>query len=154
VNIKIVCAGRALASHEQAWVDEYILRAKKYARVEIVRIKEQIKDTTEQTQNSTWKKFEEHLDSSAFTVLLAPEGKNTTTEELKKVFDRAEAQNKGKLSFLIGGSYGFPQDAKRSVSATVSFGSLTLPHRLVFLILCEQIYRVLSWKAGSPYHHA
>ena len=35
---------------------------------------------------------------------------------------------------------------------TISFGVQTWPHRLVRVLIAEQVYRALSIEAGTPYH--
>ena len=44
--------------------------------------------------------------------------------------------------FLIGGSYGLPQELSKKADLRLSLSSMTLPHRLARLFLAEQIYQI------------
>lgn len=58
------------------------------------------------------------------------------------------------LVFVIGGAEGFGATVQTEVQNTLAFGSQTWPHKLVRVMLCEQIYRAASVLAGHPYHKA
>ncbi len=55
--------------------------------------------------------------------------------------------------FLIGGSYGFPQQFIDQCNFTLSFGPMTFPHELARIILLEQLYRATTIHFNHPYHH-
>jgi 23S rRNA (pseudouridine1915-N3)-methyltransferase len=57
-----------------------------------------------------------------------------------------------KIAFLIGDAFGLSNDAIKNCAATLSLSSMTLPHRMAFLILCEQLYRAGEIIANTPYH--
>ena len=53
---------------------------------------------------------------------------------------------------MIGGSLGLSASVLQRANQAISFGRLTLPHQLMRLVLCEQIYRLFMINAGNPYH--
>ena len=56
------------------------------------------------------------------------------------------------LVFAIGGADGHTDVLRSRASRSLAFGKLTIAHRLVRLLVLEQIYRGLSIIAGMPYH--
>jgi 23S rRNA (pseudouridine1915-N3)-methyltransferase len=58
------------------------------------------------------------------------------------------------VAFVIGGADGLDEALKRDASARIRLSSLTLPHALAQVLLCEQLYRAASLLAGHPYHRA
>lgn len=57
-------------------------------------------------------------------------------------------------AFLIGGAEGYSAAVRDAVPETLAFGPQTWPHRLVKVMLTEQLYRAVSLLAGLPYHKA
>lgn len=79
-------------------------------------------------------------------------GKAFTSEQLaSEIGARMRGGSQG-LAIAIGGAEGLPDAVRRAADLRVSLSTLTLPHRLVRLILAEQIYRSLSIIHGEPYH--
>lgn len=60
----------------------------------------------------------------------------------------------GALCFLIGGAEGYSSDVRIAFPNTMAFGPQTWPHRLVKVMMAEQLYRAVSLHAGLPYHKA
>ena len=58
------------------------------------------------------------------------------------------------MAFLIGGPDGHAPGVRDNAGLLMSFGPMTWPHRLVRVMLLEQIYRALTIIAGHPYHRA
>ena len=54
--------------------------------------------------------------------------------------------------FLIGGADGLDSELKRRADDRIRLSSLTLPHGLARLLLCEQLYRAVSVLKNHPYH--
>ncbi len=141
MNVTVFCIGHSPKGHEEAWINDYLARARKFAPVELVRLKEGTR-------------MIDRIPETSFRVVLDEKGKPFTTADLSKLFDRAARANRKGIAFVIGGAYGVPVDVSAKADVTMSLSPLTLPHRLALLVLCEQIYRVLSWRARAPYHHA
>jgi 23S rRNA (pseudouridine1915-N3)-methyltransferase len=50
----------------------------------------------------------------------------------------------GSLVFVIGGSLGLSDEVVRRADEKLSFSSMTFPHQMMRMILCEQIARALK----------
>jgi 23S rRNA (pseudouridine1915-N3)-methyltransferase len=58
------------------------------------------------------------------------------------------------IVFIIGWAYGVDFDMiKDQIDFKLSLSPMTFPHIMAIMILLEQIYRWLSIKKGSEYHH-
>lgn len=97
-------------------------------------------------------------------LVLDEKGLVVTSEDFAQLlFGRMEAGG-ARLSFVIGGADGLPDqlrclqkvrlgvDEAHSSGELLSLGLLTLPHRLVRVVLAEQIYRAQEIRRGSSYH--
>jgi 23S rRNA (pseudouridine1915-N3)-methyltransferase len=80
----------------------------------------------------------EALSSAAFAKLLAREAESGARQ----------------LSFLIGGADGHAPETRSKALKTLSFGPMTWPHRMVRVMLLEQIYRAVTILVNHPYHRA
>jgi 23S rRNA (pseudouridine1915-N3)-methyltransferase len=58
------------------------------------------------------------------------------------------------LAFAIGGPGGLDRAVLERAEIILAFGRMTWPHRLVRVMLAEQIYRASTILSGHPYHRA
>jgi len=56
--------------------------------------------------------------------------------------------------FAIGGADGHGAAVADKASLRLAFGAMTWPHRLVRVMLAEQLYRAVTILSGHPYHRA
>ena len=82
-----------------------------------------------------------------FVIALDERGENLSTTELAQ-----KLRDKPQLSFVIGEADGLSEALRDRADLLLSFGKLTWPHKLVRVLLCEQIYRIWSVHNGHPYH--
>jgi 23S rRNA (pseudouridine1915-N3)-methyltransferase len=61
-------------------------------------------------------------------------------------------RDKAIINFFIGGAYGFEKTFLNMCDKEISLGEITISHKLVKLILSEQIFRGLSIINNHPYH--
>ena len=54
--------------------------------------------------------------------------------------------------FWIGGADGVSQSVKDTADEKLALGRQTWPHRLVRVMISEQIYRAVTILSGNPYH--
>lgn len=94
------------------------------------------------------------IPAGARRIVLDERGDNLTSEALARLLAAWRDQNAPACAFLIGGADGHSATALSGADQRLSFGAQTWPHRLVRVMLAEQIYRALTILAGSPYHRA
>lgn len=84
-------------------------------------------------------------------IALDERGGQWSTADLARLWQRW--QHQGRVpTFVIGGADGLAEAVLQRADARWSLSALTLPHMLVRVLLCEQIYRVQSILSGHPYH--
>ncbi len=54
--------------------------------------------------------------------------------------------------FVIGGADGLGDAARKRARKLIAFGRLTIAHRLVRVLVMEQLYRGFKIARGEPYH--
>lgn len=87
------------------------------------------------------------IESNALNIALSPNGK-----ELDSLgFARILCDSSKSVNFFIGGAYGFAPNFLSKMQ-NISLSKLTFSHKIVPLILCEQIYRALCIINHHPYH--
>lgn len=84
-------------------------------------------------------------------ILLDERGQNPTSPDLAATMQRWFDDGLN-ITFVIGGADGLHEDLRRDAHYLLSFGKLTWPHRIVRLMLFEQIYRAQTINSGHPYH--
>jgi 23S rRNA (pseudouridine1915-N3)-methyltransferase len=55
---------------------------------------------------------------------------------------------------VIGGAEGHGAAIREAADQSLAFGPQTWPHKLVRVMLAEQLYRAATILAGQPYHKA
>ncbi len=58
------------------------------------------------------------------------------------------------FALLIGGADGLDKLICSEAQACISFGAMVWPHRLMRVMLAEQLYRAATILAGNPYHRS
>jgi 23S rRNA (pseudouridine1915-N3)-methyltransferase len=86
-----------------------------------------------------------------YWVVLDEHGENPKTLELSKKLEKVAAEGR-EVCFLIGAADGHPPEIIKNADYLLSFGKMTWAHKLVRMMLCEQIYRIWSLHNNHPYH--
>jgi 23S rRNA (pseudouridine1915-N3)-methyltransferase len=94
------------------------------------------------------------LKQDDYLVALDERGKKLDSPGLAQFIQARASESKKNLVFLIGGAYGIDEKVLKRANFSFSLSSLTFPHQLVRLILCEQVYRACSILRNEKYHHS
>jgi len=92
------------------------------------------------------------LPPKCFAVLLDERGKDLSSRDFTAKIESWRERGAAHLAFLIGGADGVTDIVRARADFTLSFGRLTWPHRLVRVMLLEQLYRAQQITSGHPYH--
>lgn len=152
MKIKIYAVARKCLDCE-----EYVKMARAFgAEIEIInifnaKIQNAQKINAESAQIAYQNECEKYISPNSFTQAFALDarGEMLDSAEFSEILRSEISQNE--IKFFIGGAYGFGADFLRKVRS-ISLSKLTFSHKIVPLILCEQIYRALSIINHHPYH--
>lgn len=85
--------------------------------------------------------------TGGYNIALDPSSRELDSFEFAKLLkDRVE------VNFFIGGAYGLEESFLAKCNRAVSLGKITLSHKLVKVVLMEQIFRGLAINHNHPYH--
>lgn len=88
----------------------------------------------------------------AYKILLDETGKSFTSRQFAASLQALRERALGDVVFFIGGADGAGAALRAAADNSWCFGTLTWPHRLVRVMLLEQLYRAQQILAGHPYH--
>lgn len=134
---------------ERELVDDYLARAQKSGKQLGYRAVEEIEIPSSSKDDEGTRLLAKH---SGILIRLDERGEAWTSQDLSKRLARWRDAGEDAVSFVIGGADGTSPAVAAAARHTISFGIQTWPHRLVRVLIAEQVYRALSIEAGSPYH--
>jgi 23S rRNA (pseudouridine1915-N3)-methyltransferase len=85
-------------------------------------------------------------------ILLDERGAEWASRQMAEKLARWRDDGVPALTFWIGGADGASQSLKDQADEKLAFGRQTWPHRLVRVMISEQIYRAVTILSGNPYH--
>lgn len=91
------------------------------------------------------------LPQGSRVIALDERGRDFTTAQFARQL-RRWLDDGTPTAFVLGGPDGLQEEFKTRAALTLRLSSMTLPHAVAQLLLCEQLYRAASLLAGHPYH--
>lgn len=141
-------------SEERALVDDYSARFAKAARGlgwgEITEI--EVEDRKGGGMVAEADLLRRSLPKGGVLVCLDERGVQMTSPDFAERLRGWADQGRGDVAFVIGGADGIDPGLREEADLLLSFGAMVWPHKLVRVMLAEQLYRAASILAGSPYH--
>ena len=90
--------------------------------------------------------------ADGLAIVLDERGKAPSSADFAKLLQQQAEAGAKQLHFLIGGPDGHATQTRDKAFKTLSFGPMTFPHRLLRVMLLEQIYRAVTIIVNHPYH--
>ena len=158
MRLQVLAIGRLKAGPEKTLADDYQTRLEGLGRktgiskLTVTDFAESQSQTAGQRQEEEAKLLANALAPKAFTLVLDERGKSMTSAAFSQLVQRHLDQGTQDLAFLIGGPDGHSAETRKDAGQLLSLGEMTWPHRLVRVLLFEQIYRAVTIMVKHPYH--
>ena len=145
MHTRIIVAGKPALGFIRDGVEEYLKRLGRSGGCEWVVVKA---GSREEVSVRLLEKS-----AGCFRMALDERGEAVSTRRLAERMAALEQRGDVKtLAFLIGATDGHSEGLRAECDWLLSLSALTLQHEMAALLLLEQLYRVASLRAGSPYH--
>ncbi|MCX6254584.1 MAG: 23S rRNA (pseudouridine(1915)-N(3))-methyltransferase RlmH [Bacteroidia bacterium] len=156
MKITLLQTGKTTDKHISGVAELYSNRIKKYSAFEIITLPD-VKNTRNMSVNEQkmkeGKRIIQSMSSDDYIVLLDEKGKELGTAEFSEWIKKLFLLPKKRIVFVIGGPWGYSEEAYSRADFKMSLSKMTFPHQLVRLLFLEQLYRVFTIIKGEPYHH-
>lgn len=158
LKIDLIVLGKIKEKYLNEAIDEYKKRISRFASLNIIELKDRDKPdklSAAELEKIIDEESEEiltKLDEESFVITLEIAGKLLTSEEFADAIKNAGVDGYSKITLIIGGSNGFNKKVSDKADLKLSFGRMTMNHKLMRVVLLEQIFRAFKIINGEAYH--
>ncbi len=153
MKLGILAVGHKMPEWVAKGCAEYTKRMPRELPLAVLEIKPEARGskTREQLLAAEKTRLQPALSGYARIVVLDERGSDLTTLQLAQRLEEWMREG-GDTAFLIGGADGIDEQLKQQAHESLRLSSLTLPHAMARLVLCEQLYRAVTVLKNHPYH--
>jgi 23S rRNA (pseudouridine1915-N3)-methyltransferase len=144
MHIQVITAGKAALNYAKLGIDLYVERLRPFGKVEL----KIVKDGSSQAVSERLLQASE----GALRIALDERGELWTTQQFTRQIQQWQLHSVKKVAFLIGASDGHTEELRQKCDQLMALSKFTLQHELALVVLLEQLYRVNTIIAGTPYH--
>lgn len=109
------------------------------------------KSSIKERQKEEAKIISQHIKQNNLNLFLDGKGENINSVDISQIISKSSFDGKD-LVFFIGGPDGFDEKIIKVANKIISFGRVTWPHKLIRIMLLEQLYRGITILNNHPYH--
>jgi 23S rRNA (pseudouridine1915-N3)-methyltransferase len=140
VKITIAAVGRLKEPYLVAACAEYEKRLRPYCTLAVTEAKDEAALLAALPANAHVYAFDER-------------GESITSAQLAELVATEQSHGGGApIVFAIGGADGHGDALRARATKLLAFGRMTIAHRLVRVLVLEQLYRAFKIVRGEPYH--
>ncbi len=158
LKIDMIVLGKIKEKYLNEAIDEYRKRISRFASLNIIELKD--RDKPDKLSDAELEKIideesEEILarvDETSYIITLEIAGKLLTSEEFAEEIKNVSVRGYSKITLIIGGSNGFNKKVSDKADLKLSFGRMTMNHKLMRVVLMEQIFRCFKIINNEAYH--
>jgi 23S rRNA (pseudouridine1915-N3)-methyltransferase len=146
VKILIISIGKEKDTATHDLISEYEVRLLRHFPLEWLYIAHSSKEKESE-------QILAHLKKEDYVVLLDEKGTSLDNTALAELVENRMVDSTRRMVFVIGGAYGVTPLMFKRAQYVWKLSSLVFPHRIVRVVLLEQLYRTMSILQGEKYHH-
>lgn len=156
--IHLTVVGKIKENYLKEGIGEFTKRLRSYSDIQITEVSDEpAPEKLSLAEMDIVKRQEgerilDKIKDSDYVIVLDLKGKTLSSEGFSKKISQWQMEGHSSLNFVIGGSLGLSDEVLRRADFSLSFGKMTYPHKLMRLILLEQIYRGFRILHNHPYH--
>ena len=157
-QITVLCVGRCKEAYWRDAVAEYQKRMNTLCKLQIIEVDAvRLPDNPSAAQIAQALTAEgeillSKIPAGSFTIALCVEGKMLSSEQLADRLRATAVDGFGRVTLVIGSSYGMSDEVKQKANLRLSMSPMTFPHQLARVMLLEQLYRAMKMLDGGTYH--
>lgn len=125
-----------------------------YERVELPDVKQASSLTPAQLKEKEGQLFLAKISEDQHVILLDEKGTTYASEGFAQLLANHELHSAKKITFCIGGAFGFSDELYGRANGKISLSQMTFSHQMVRTIFLEQLYRACTINKGEKYHHS
>ena len=158
MKLVIAAVGHLKRSPEKELFDEYMQRITKIgkqsgiSRVDCVEVPESRANTGDERRRNEAMALTARISEKNTIVIFDENGVDMSSRTFAKKLNSIIETGTQCCTYIIGGPDGLDPYWKEEARDIVSFGKLTIPHRLVRILVAEQLYRACTILTNHPYH--
>lgn len=155
MEITFIVFGKSKFDFIEQGVKEYSSRLSRYCsfKTELIKSNFSKKLSIGEIKRLEYKKIEQIFNSKTIVILLDENGKTFDSISLANYIQNQIIEKSKKVTFVVGGAYGFDKQAISKADTLLSLSKLTFSHQLIRLIFLEQLYRSFTIINGEKYHN-
>jgi 23S rRNA (pseudouridine1915-N3)-methyltransferase len=150
MKLRFIWPGRTKDEHLRALVSEYFKRLSRFARCEIVEVREGAAGDRSAREKEA-RRIVEAIPERALAVLLDVRGREWTSPQLAEEIKGWEHDAVKEVAIVIGGPEGVADAVAARTQKRWRLSRLTLTHEMARVLAVEQIYRAYTILHGLPY---
>lgn len=158
ININLIVLGKIKENYFKDAINEYKKMLKSYADLSIFEIMDEpcpenlSEKDIERVKNIEGEKILSKIKDGAYVIALEIGGKSLDSVAFSHKINDLMIDYHSNITFVIGGSLGLSDEVLKRADYKLSFSKMTFPHKLMRVILMEQIYRAFRIINNHPYH--
>ena len=150
MNIKIIAHGKIPKGPELELIQRYLKRFNhKFPRSNLNNLA--ISEIGSEEEDYNRKILQKENEEKNY-IILDGKGEQITSMGFANYLNKLSNRGIKDISIFIGGAHGLPKKIKENAVKSISFSNLVLPHKLIRVILTEQLYRAKCIISNHPYH--
>lgn len=153
MRLLIVAVGHRQPAWVEAGCSEYLKRMPRELLASVIPVKAERRGakSREQLLAAEALRIRAALPAACRLIVLDERGEDLNTTQFARRLDHWMRDGRD-TALLIGSADGLDNELKNSANERLRLSSLTLPHGMARLVLCEQLYRAVSLLKNHPYH--